>query len=211
MPTTSFINACNEVLLNVGELELSDFTTPVGRKAQIAYQRAIRAVSSLHAWQHLMSTVSALSWNVVGDIATLTPIQELYSVTLGTDVLRSVGFDELYERAARLATTSTPLYFSRAGQNEVLLYPAPSVAERANLLFRVMRQPTVPALPNDNFTLPDDFYDLVSIYAEMLMHRNHTTDIQAMQACQAEFELRTHMIRSRQTSQVVGNMGGYPQ
>lgn len=210
MPTTSLLIACNEVLLNVGELEVSDFTTPVGKKARLAYSSAIRAVSSLHAWQHLQATVSALSWNVEGDTATLTPIQELYSVSLGTDVLRSVGFDELYERDIRIAATATPLYYARAEQNSVLLYPTPSVADRPNLKFRVLLQPTVPSLPGDNFTLPDDFYDLVHIYAQMLMHRNHTTDLQAAQACQSEFELRTHMVRTRQTSQVVGNMGGYP-
>lgn len=208
MPTTTLLNTCNEVLLNVGETEQLDFSTPVGKKARLAVRSAISAVSSLHAWQHLQTTILATSW--VGATATLVPIQELYSVALGTDVLRSVGFDELWERAQRIPATATPLYYSRAEQNTVLVYPNPTAAEQLAMRFRVLLQPTIPSLAADSYTLPDDFYELVGIYAQMLLHRNHTTDATAAEMCSREFEMRTHMVRTRQTSQVVGNMGGLP-
>lgn len=211
MPTTTLLAACNDALLNVGELEQLDLSTPVGKKARLTIRSAISAVSSLHAWQHLQATISATSWS--GATATLAPIQELYSVALGLtapSVLRSVGFDELWERSQRIPATATPLYYARAEQYTVLLYPTPNATEQAAARFRVLLQPTIPSLAADSFTLPDDFYELVQIYAQMLLHRNHTTDATAMEACSREFELRTHMVRTRQTSQVVGNMGGIP-
>lgn len=208
MPTQTLLQACNETLLNIGELEQSDLSTPVGKKVRLSTISAIRAVSSLHAWQHLQATITATSWS--GATATLAPIQELYSVALGTEVLHSVGFDELWERSQRIPATATPLYFARAEQNTVLVYPNPTTAEQAAMRFRVLLQPATPNVASDSFTLPDDFYDLVQTYSQMLMHRNHTADAAAMEACSREFELRTHMVRTRQTSQVVGNMGGHP-
>lgn len=206
MPTLTLLAACNEALLNVGENEVTDLASPVGKKARLAVQNAIRTISTMHNWLHLQAVVSANSW--VNGYAVLPAIEEVYNVTLRNDVLESASADMLYNYAVRNPMTgSTPMWYARAGENRVLVYPEPSVTDKPLVQFRVMLQQSVPQLGSDSFTLPDDVYDLVAVYAQMLLHRNHTTDSVAMQACASEYEMRLHMIRSRDASQVVGSMG----
>lgn len=206
MYTTTLLTACNEILLNVGETETSDLSAPHARKAKLAVQKALRSVASLHNWTYLQKVIQPSAW--LNGYATIVPCQDVYSVSVGTNLLVSVDIDSLYERAVKLpALNGTPTHFSRVDETTVLVYPEPSVDEKAILTMRVLLQQQVPELADDEFSLPVDVYDCVMIYAEMLMHRNHTTDSSAMQQCSQEFEMRLHNLRSRDTSQVVSNMG----
>lgn len=206
MPTQTLLTAVNETLLNIGESRQGDLSSAVGVKGRLAMQKAIRFVGMLHNWRYLSAVISTANW--VNDYAQLVPIQNLYEVTLDQQVLRSVPEDTLYGYAARTAFTPSvaPQYYSLTGQG-VRVYPSPLTIDKPRVLFRVLLLPQVPQLAADNFTIPDDIYDAIQTYAEMLLHRNHTTDIAAMQACASDFELRIHMLRSRHTSQTVSNMG----
>lgn len=208
MPTTTLLAACNEVLINIGEAEVTDLASPVGKKVRLAMQNAIRTVGTMHNWLYLQTTVSVVFANWLAGVAVLPPIQEVYTVWLGNDIIKPQPADQLNEALIKNPMAgSQPLYYSRVGENKVLVYPEPSTANKPLVQFRVLLAPQVPSLAADTFTLPDDVYDIVSIYAQMLMHRNHTTDMQAMQACASEFEMRMHMLRSRDQSEVVSTMG----
>lgn len=204
--TTTLLAAANELLLNVGEQGVGDLGSSVGRKAAVAFQRALRFVSQLHSWSHLTANVTTPTW--IGATAALPPVAEVYAVSLRQYMLSSTSYDRLYDHLIRTSPLliGTPQYWSRSGSN-VLVYPEPVGLDKPLVVFRVLRQPVTPLLAADSFTLPDDFYDAVQTYAEMLLHRNHTTDAAAAQACAADFELRIHMLRSRETSQPVSNLG----
>ncbi len=208
MYTTTLLEACNEVLLNVGETEVPDLSAPHAKKARLSIQRALRSVASLHNWTYLQKVIQPSSW--LNGYATIVPCQDIYTVSLRTDLLLSAGIDELYDRAVRFPNLDgTPTHFSRVDETTIFVYPQPSVVDQADIMLRVLLQQQVPQLAGDDFSLPVDVYDCIMIYAEMLMHRNHTTDSAAMQQCSQEFEMRLHNLRSRDSSQVVFNMGGH--
>lgn len=209
MATLTLLQACNQVLLNVGETEVPELTSPPARKARLSVQRAIRSVASLHNWTYLQKVIQPSAW--LNGYATVVPTQDVYTASVGTTILRSADIDALYEQSVKApVVSSTPTHFSRVDETTIFFYPEPSVAERDSIRLRVLLQQQVPQQAGDSFTLPDDVMDCVMIYAEMLMHRNHTTDSAAMQQCSQEFEMRLHNLRSRDSSQTVGNMaGGY--
>lgn len=203
MPT--LLDSVNELLLNVGEQQVANLSGTVARKAALSVQRAIRFVANLHNWTFLNTVISTANW--VNENAVLPPLQEVFAVSLDQYVLRSIAYDTLYEQDIRNnSAIGVPLYFSRTASG-VAVYPEPRTLDKPRVQFRVALAPTVPIVGGDNFTLPPDVYDAVMTYAEVLMHRNHTTDMGAMQACASDFELRIHMLRSRYSSQRTANMG----
>lgn len=208
--TTTLLAACNEVLLNVGEMEVVDLTSPPARKARLALQKSIRTVGDMHNWSYLLQVVSTTNW--VGNVATLVPIQEIYGASLKTTVLASVDADALFDYTASTDfPPGTPEMFAKVGDNRVAVYPEPLADDKPLVLFRVLLQPSTPSLATDSITMPADIYDLVTTFAEYLMHRNHTTDSGSAAECLKEFELRLHMLRTRDTTQQTANIGGYPQ
>ena len=206
MTTATLLAACNELLLQVGEIEVTALLSPPARKARLALQSSIRFVSQLHPWQHLQATLSPLSW--VGGVATFAPLADVYQAFCNGYVISAAKAPSLLEKAnVAPSVTGTPQYYAQWGDNSVLFYPTPSASDKLLTTIIALTTPTVPSLDTDSFTLPDEFYDAVMTYAQYLMHRNHTTDMQAAQQSLSDFELRIHMLRSRQAGHSVTFMG----
>lgn len=205
MTTTTLLAACNEVLLNVGEIEVSALTSPVAKKAKLAFRNALLFTSNLHHWYHLRAKLTPLSW--VGAVATFTPFQDVYGAYYNTEILRSATSQGLLDRGVGVAMSGPPLYYAQYGDNALLFYPTPTLAAQALITIDSLLSPTIPSLDADVIVLPDEFYHVVQTRAEYLMHRNHTTDAQAAQQTLADYELQVHMLRSRQAGQPVSNFG----
>lgn len=205
MTTTTLLAACNEVLLNVGEIEVSALTSPVAKKAKSAFRSALTFTSNIHHWDHLRSTVSPLSWS--GSSATFTPFQEVYGVQYGTFILYPASAQGVRNWGVTANFTGDPRYYAQYGNNVLRFYPTPTVAIQALITADVLLSPTIPVADADAIVLPDEFFELVQVRAQHLMHRNHTTDAQAAQQTLADFELMAHMLRSRQAGQPVSNFG----
>lgn len=207
MPT--LLEACNEVLLMVGEREVSSLSTPLGKKVRLALRRAQSFVGILHAWRHLRATTISASW--VNDVATLTPFHTVYSVsykpsTLVSYELKSINPETLEYKARNAPLSSIPDYYAVVGENKVQLYPAPTAVMQPLISFDVLLKPTIASAATDVLQGSDNYNDLVTLYAQVIMHRSHTTDLNAAESTLREFETSTHMYRSLDVLQSVSFM-----
>jgi hypothetical protein len=195
----TLLEACNEVLIMIGEREVTNFASPLGKKVRLAYRRAQQFVGILHQWRHLRATVTPSSW--LNDTATFTPFTTIYngvyapSATLRYE-LHPVNLETLCHKARISPLTDIPSYYSIAGENKVQLYPQPTVAMQPSISFDVLLKPTIASNPTDVLEGPDSYLDLVTLYAQIVMHRTHTTDLNAAEATLREFETSIHMYRT---------------
>jgi hypothetical protein len=207
MPT--LLEAANEALLLVGEREVLGLTSPVGRKALLAVKRSQVFVGNLHAWRHLRQRITNTA-NWVGGVATLPPFSEVTSVLLRPGIeIRRISPTYLRDKQNDDATvqTGTPSYFCVVGDNKVELYPAPSSADRLNISFSVVAKPVISQNATDVLEGPDEYSQLVSLYAQVILHRCHTTDLNAAEATVREFETSVHMQRTRDNLSLITYMG----
>lgn len=198
MTTTTLLAAANELLLSVGEMEAPDFAFPPAKKARNSILSAIRFTSMLHDWEHLRVALAPLSW--VGGVATFAPHSRVISMLCGSYTVRPVKVDSLLRINALTAYTGQPMMYAPYSAESYLFHPTPTAANKLLISLFAVTSPTTPSLPADTLTLPDDFYDAVQTYAQYLMHRNHTADNQAAQLALQDFELRVHMMRTREGS-----------
>lgn len=207
MPT--LLESCNEVLLQVGEREVANFTSSVGKKVRLAYRRAQNFVGVLHAWRHLRVTVTTTNW--VGGTATLSPFQSVSQVfyTQGMSAYNLTPINPMLmtSKFEQSPLTGIPRYYCITGENTVQLYPAPTLAMQPLIDFYVSLRPTIASLPTDVLQGTDSYVELCTLYAQVIMHRTHTTDLNASQATMREFETSIHMFRTRDNLQEVSFMG----
>lgn len=194
MPT--LLELANEVLLQVGEHPVSDFTSPVALKAKLACQLSLQFCSTLHGWMFLRQTVSTSNW--VNGVATIVPFQKIYSVSLYTNILSCQRLRALKQLNTRSPYISNPTYYSICGQDQVLLYPEPVLADKPLVLFDILAHLTIPLLPADTLPYPQSFLNIVSLYAQATLHRTHTGDTTSIESTTRVFELAVHMYRLRE-------------
>lgn len=200
------LTACNEALLQVGEREQSDLSTPVGKKARLAIRGAIDMCATMHAWRFLRQTVITTNW--LNGVVTLPPFKELYQVTSGNILLTPTNPAALLNRLAQSPVIGIPSRYCVTGDNQVTVYPEPSLADKNAMQFRLLLEPTLPSLATDDIVVPTPFYELVVLYAQIILHRTHTTDLASAEAAQRDFEIRMHLSRTRDNLQTVSNLGG---
>lgn len=207
MPT--LLESCNEVLIQVGEREVPNFTSSVGKKVRLAYRRAQNFVGVLHAWRHLRVTVTTTNW--VGGLATLPPFQSLFQVflTQGTTAypLACLNPSALSYKLEQAPQVGIPRFYCIEGENTIRLYPTPTPAMLPFIDFYLLLKPTIASNLADVLAGPDSYVELCTLYAQVVMHRTHTTDLNASQATMREFETSIHMYRTRDNLQEVSFMG----
>ena len=205
----SLLEACNEVLTQVGEREIPNFSTTVGKKVRLAYRRSQNFVGCLHAWRHLRVAVTTANW--VGGVATLPPFQSLYQVFHSQGptayALAPVNPQLITSRIEQSPLIGTPRMYCIIGEGTVLVYPTPTVAMLPLIDFYVLLRPPIASAPVDVLAGPDSYVELCTLYAQVVMHRTHTTDLAAAQATMREFETSVHMYRTRDNLQEVSFMG----
>ena len=205
----NLLEACNEVLLQVGEREVANFSTNVGTKVRLAYRRSQNVVGVLHAWRHLRVAVTTTNW--VGGVATLTPFQSLYQVfhTQGVSAyaLSAANPQLITSRIEQAPIIGVPRMYCVIGEGTVLVYPTPTALMLPLIDFYVLLRPTIANAPVDVLAGPDSYVELCTLYAQVIMHRTHTTDLAAAQATMREFETSIHMYRTRDNLQEVSYMG----
>jgi len=195
----SFLSQTNELLITVGELPVDDFEGYVARKAVLAFQQALRFVSSLYRWPHLRSEVAATSW--VGDtVANLPEFQSVIAVFLSDTpklTLPKVTYERLQEGA--LNAVDVPSMWAYRDQRSLQFRPV-DTDSKAKLRFYLLLAPTVPVNVSDNITLDSQFLQCVMLYAESILHRTHTTDLASANASSRQFEVELQTLRTRRES-----------
>jgi hypothetical protein len=210
------LEVCNEVLVNIGENPVNYESHPVARKVFAAYKSALRHVSSLYRWPHLLQERTVTS--AVGGLVTLTPpVQQVLGVAwvLGDEryLLRPCERVDLWAVAKVLNPLSIsqdarPCNWAPFGSSQIRLYPQFSNTLITSVRILVLTYPTIPTnlLEPNQLALPDDFVQAVMYYTEYLMHLRHTTDGAAANQTLSTFEQYVHMLRSRKSELLSSNI-----
>lgn len=196
--TKTLIDAVNELLLVIGELPVTNLSSPVARKAVIALNRAASQVAQHHRWTFLRATSGVTA--VPGDAGAYTilfPSSRILSVYLPGNVLQEQPPLELLKQAKQTPATGIPRYWARVTDSLLRIYPAmlPAAVPTATVLYLGLI-PTL-AVDSDVLTVPDDVYYCIQLFAEMTMHRIHTADMGALQAATLEYENKLHFARTK--------------
>jgi hypothetical protein len=185
----------------IGEREVASLSTPLGKKVRLAYRRAQSFVGLLSAWRHLRTVVTTNALNWVNDRVTLPAFLSVYSAVYAPSdtlryELRCINPETLKYKARTSPLISIPEYYAIVGQHQVQFYPQPTVAMLAQINVDLLLAPTIASAATDVIEGPDSYVDLVSLYAQIVMHRVHTTDLNAAEATLREFETSVHMYRT---------------
>jgi hypothetical protein len=212
----TLLEVCNEVLVNIGENPVNYESHPVARKVFAAYKSALRHVSALYRWPHLLQERAVTV--ITGGLVNLTPpVQQVLGVAWVED-----SNQYLVQPAERVSTWSAakvleplipsgaarPCYWSPYGASQVRLYPQFDSALIDNLRIFVLSYPVLPTvlLNATQVALPDDFLQAVMYYTEYLMHLRHTSDGASANQTLSTFEQYVHMLRSRKSELLVSDI-----
>jgi hypothetical protein len=214
----TLLEVCNEVLVNIGENPVNYESHPVARKVLAAYKSALRHVSALYRWPHLLQERTVTS--ITGGLVTLTPpVQQVLGIAWVTSVeqylLQPQERINLWSAAKVLepfvtAPSARPCYWSPYTDSQVRLYPQFSSTLVGNLRILVLNYPSVPVtlLGSAQVLLPDDFLQAVMYYTEYLMHIRHTADGASANQTLSTFEQYVHMLRSRKSELLSSDIWG---
>jgi hypothetical protein len=202
---TTFIQAINQVLVNVGERATQQLNTPVTRLAAQTVADALEEMSLDHDWQHLRGRVNAVSW--ANETATLPQIVKLYNVgyqrELGNiEMLPFLHEEEFDSRQLFSSITGHSASYTYDGNNKVRVNPYPTTApERAKFFFYVTRRIAQPTTLVSVLDLPDHLVPLLVKKASALMATRHTGDPRLAQGFANEYDRM--LLRQRTVNQKV--------
>jgi hypothetical protein len=202
---TTFLDLVNEVLLQVGEREVPNFSSAVGRKAKLAVRGAVIFCQHQHDWRFTNTTLTVDLPGWSNGTATLSDMRRLHSVYLDNFPLRRVSSHDYYPADTG---AGVPNCYAIVGENQVRLWPIPSDAIKPTVQFNVSTSLSIPVNETDVLNYPESFKEILSLYAQASMHRTHTTDMAALDACLRSFELLIHTYRSSEQRSTTANMGG---
>lgn len=174
--TTTLLDAVNDVLLHVGERQVTTFNSYPAQKAVNFCQEALLELLDANDWKFNRDKVTADSWS--NEVATLTEVRRLLGVSIQFSngvrgVLNEVTFDEFNQYNP---TEGIPYYFWFENSTTVHVHPYPSAAEQANVLFDVIEIPTTPTAVDDTFPIPQRFIRFITTYATARMKQDHLDD-----------------------------------
>jgi hypothetical protein len=212
----TLLEVCNEVLVNIGENPVNYESHPVARKVFAAYKSALRHVSALYRWPHLVQ--ERIASNAVSGLVTLTPeVQQVLAVAwvLGAEryLLQPTGRLDLWSStkvldAPVITISARPRNWAPFGSSQIRLFPQFSNTLITSVRILVLAHPTIPTtlLEPNQPVLPDDFVQAVMYYTEYLMHLRHTTDAASAGQTLSTFEQYVHMLRSRKSELLVSDI-----
>lgn len=212
LSTTNFLGVVNEVMLNVGERVVNDFTTPTARKAKQFVIEALRELQLRDDWEFLRDFVNAASWASPG-IATLPSYQRLHAVqylvpNTGSAAINKVFLSYLdrpsFERITPFAFLNTdvnmlPDSYTMLDDARIQVKPYPNdTLTQARVSFHITRAMTMPNLTTDFLPIPERLIPLVVRLASSIMAARHLDDINMSQLLRNEFEAMLRQIRARE-------------
>lgn len=207
--TTTLLELVNEVLLNIGERQVS---TVVGNS--VTYP-ALKTISSLKTalfkleeasdWQFTKQTATASSWST--NAATVPEYTRILGVThrLTGDVKEltplSVSEFNLYTPQA-----GNPIYYLPLDETTVLFWPYPTVTEiQDEVRLELVSSLTFPTTDAGTFPVPEKFTQYLRHYAQGSMIENHLGDPNAAQIPYREAQQILDKLVLRNQSVVTGH------
>lgn len=209
---STFIQAANAVLLDIGERPITNFGSNLGLKVKSALVTATYEVGGLEDWNFLQTTKNADAWE--DNRAILNNRRRLYRV-LHRPSLEDRFFEvkyilpEVFERL-RIVSGNVPFHCTTDRELSVLVNPYPTTNdERVKYWFVTAEVLTPPALPTDKFACPERFLELIKKRALYLMALRHLDDSAMASMFNSEYEVMAQRLRDTERSNPIGTLNLY--
>lgn len=203
--TSTMLQIVNKVLLNVGERQVTAFTSPTALKALYAVEEALREIENLDDWSWTRQEVTATSW--VNEVATLPLFQRIHQVTYQVSATTRRELVFLDKQSFNLtdlqpfgSTSDVGRYYTIIDDNTLAVNPYPTTAP-SRLLFKflVTTPLVISLLPTSTLPVPERLILLVTKLASYLMAVRHLDDTNIARNFRSEFEAQLVMIRTRES------------
>lgn len=208
MSTTNLLQAVNRVLLDVGERQVTSFTSPAARKALSYLQDAFNDLQMFHQWEWLHGTVVLEGWN--GNKAEARNVRRIKNLFYNTATRRQpviyvnrLQFDRFHNSSGKAFddtdTITVPQYYTITNETDVLLSPYPTGSvNRAKVEVDAIKYLTPPSLETETFDIPERFMTPLYKRACYMMALRHLGDVNMASAFQAEFEQAINQFRTQE-------------
>ena len=207
--TTTLLEAVNRVLLDVGERQVSTFTSPAASKAKAYLQDAFVDMQNFHDWEWTRTNFAATSWST--DEATFTNLRRIQHVMWqeSNAGLREIPYVDIlnYDYFTLESFNSTdnpstkPLRWTQLDEDTIKINPYPTDATaRAQLVVTGWQYLAPPENTTDTFSCPERFVPTIIKRAVYTMTLRHLGDLQAAQLLAGEFERQLFVFRTKESN-----------
>lgn len=206
--TTNLLQAVNRVLLDIGERQVTSFTSPAARKAKAYLQDAFNDLQMFHQWEWLYGTTVLQNW--VENKAEILNARRIRNLLYNTGTYRypisyvdRITFDKYHSLSGTsfldTDTSTRPRFFTIENESQVRLTPYPSqTLNRAKVEADIIWYLQPPNDETDLFPIPERFMTPLYKRACYQMAIRHLGDANLASAFQAEFEQAVNQFRSQE-------------
>lgn len=206
--TTTLLQAVNRVLLDVGERQVSGFSSPAASKAKSFLQDAFVDMQNFHDWEWARTVFSATSWST--DSATFTNLRRVQNVVWEETNAgkRKIPYCDLltYDYFTLESFNSTdnpstrPLRWTMFNEDTIKINPYPTDATaKAQLKINGWQYLAPPENTTDAFSCPERFVPTIIKRAVYTMYVRHLGDLQTAQFIEGEFAQQLTIFRSKES------------
>lgn len=206
--TTTLLQAVNRVLLDVGERQVSNFSSPAASKAKAYLADAFTDLQNFHDWEWARTILSVTNWDL--DEATFTNLRRIQDViwnnpnSQGSQFIPHVDLLTYQLYASEPFVNGVDGYYapSRWTQlNEETIkvnpYPTDSIGQ-GQLKVNGWQYLAPPENGNDVFQCPERFMSTLIKRAVYTMTVRHLGDLQSAQLIEGEFFQQLTAFRSKE-------------
>ncbi len=213
--TTTLIQAVNRVLLDVGERQVTSFTSVAARKALAYVQDSFVTIQNFHNWEWLRTSKTPDAW--LTDQATITNSRRIRRVSYQLDAT-DIYFQEVpivdgvsYDNYALVAFSTTsnigtrPCRYTIIDEQTIKINPYPTDSTtQSNVIVHYVQHIDPPDTATDVFNMPERFVPTLLKHADAMMFARHLGDFGSGQAMQQEFIADLTGFRSRENASPTG-------
>lgn len=209
LSTTTLLQGVNQLMLMVGERQVSDLTSYPAQKALLALSQALQDISVYNNWDFCKAQTVATSWST--DTATVDNMRVLYKVTYnsssGARPLLAVSRESFPHNFTQSGTPST---YCVGSYNEVKFSPYPTTTdEKAAVIFHYQKELVMPTVTTDKFPIPESMVPILIKGAAAYMHQLHLDDQGAFKTYYEAFQAALYQARASKIGRVKTEISMY--
>lgn len=217
--TTNLLQAVNRLLLDIGERQVTSFTSPASRKAKAYLQDAFNDIQMFHQWEWLNGQTSLQDWN--GDRAEIRDARRIrnlyydsggyrYPIAHIDSALFNARSNAYGGNGGYSDSGSRPLWYTIVNECCVRVLPYPTTVEnQIKIVADVVWHLSPPENETDKFPFPERFMTPLYKRAAYMMALRHLGDMNLAQMFQAEFDTIMLSYRTQENRQPTGGSNMY--
>lgn len=190
------LEAVNQILLQAGERQVRDISSPPSLKARQALEEAIQEFSLLQDWSPLTRWTTPLSW--AGNVATFPE-----------SVIKVIGCKIGEERQTFVENWNATLNYGEWTIDDYNKAKFANTAPTTDVLFLTVILPSLPTNDSLDIDIPKLYLTAILKRALALFTLRHMDDINQASQYTAEYELLVNQLRSRDRQRPNGSANMY--